>query len=151
METLQFANPKAVYLLNKALLLYFYNLSFWDIPNQNLVPPIPGRADYMHYLADLLKEERSDDYVYVTLLDEETVLQPMAKIREVFPNAMHVERKLFYRPTEGAIEYVQAEKMTDTELFTAFFSNISEGQPTETMLALFERLNDRVLKEERER
>ncbi|HEY9582528.1 MAG TPA: exonuclease SbcCD subunit D [Savagea sp.] len=103
------------------------------------------------YLADLLKEERSEDYVFVTLLDEETVLQPMEKIREVFPNAMHVERKLFYRPTEGAIEYVQAEKMTDTELFTAFFSNIADEQPTETMLALFERLNDRVLKEERER
>ncbi len=103
------------------------------------------------YLADLLKEERSEDYMFVTLLDEETVLQPMEKIREVFPNAMHVERKLFYRPTEGALEYVQAEKMTDTELFTAFFSNIADEEPTETMLALFERLNDRVLKEERER
>ncbi len=59
MDTLQFANPKAVYLLNKALLLHFYNLDFWNIPNQNLVPPIPGRADYMHYLADLLKVDTS--------------------------------------------------------------------------------------------
>jgi len=59
MDTLQFANPKAVYLLNKALLLHFYDLSYWDIPNQNLVPPIPGRADYMHYLADLLKVDTS--------------------------------------------------------------------------------------------
>lgn len=54
-DTVQFANPKVVYLLNKALLLHFYHLNFWDIPNQNLVPPIPGRADYIHYLADLLK------------------------------------------------------------------------------------------------
>lgn len=53
-DTVQFADPKAVYLLNKALLLHFYHLNFWDIPNQNLVPPIPGRADYIHYLADLL-------------------------------------------------------------------------------------------------
>lgn len=53
-DTVQFADPKAVYLLNKALLLHFYNLNFWDIPNLNLVPPIPGRADYIHYLADLL-------------------------------------------------------------------------------------------------
>lgn len=58
-DTVQFANPKAVYLLNKALLLHFYNLNFWDIPNQNLVPPIPGRADYIHYLADLLKVDNS--------------------------------------------------------------------------------------------
>lgn len=66
MDTLQFANPKAVYLLNKALLLHFYNLDFWDIPNQNLVPPIPGRADYIHYLADLLKV---DDSCKTSILD----------------------------------------------------------------------------------
>ncbi len=66
MDTLQFANPKAVYLLNKALLLHFYNLDFWNIPNQNLVPPIPGRADYIHYLADLLKV---DDSQKPTVLD----------------------------------------------------------------------------------
>jgi len=65
-DTVQFANPKAVYLLNKALLLHFYHLDFWDIPNQNLVPPIPGRADYIHYLADLLKV---DNYDKTTVLD----------------------------------------------------------------------------------
>lgn len=58
-DTILFADPKAVYYLNKALLLHFYNLNFWDIPNQNLVPPIPGRADYIHYLADLLKVDNS--------------------------------------------------------------------------------------------
>lgn len=58
-DTVLFADPKAVYYLNKALLLHFYNLNFWDIPNQNLVPPIPGRADYIHYLADLLKFDNS--------------------------------------------------------------------------------------------
>jgi len=65
-DTVQFADPKAVYLLNKALLLHFYHLDFWDIPNQNLVPPIPGRADYIHYLADLLKV---DNYDKTTVLD----------------------------------------------------------------------------------
>ena len=65
-DTVQFADPKAVYLLNKALLLHFYNLNFWDIPNQNLVPPIPGRADYVHYLADLLNVNTTDK---TTVLD----------------------------------------------------------------------------------
>lgn len=65
-DTVLFADPKAVYYLNKALLLHFYDLTFWDIPNQNLVPPIPGRADYIHYLADLLKV---DDSCKMTVLD----------------------------------------------------------------------------------
>ncbi|ASK32573.1 23S rRNA (adenine(1618)-N(6))-methyltransferase [Chryseobacterium sp. T16E-39] len=52
--TINFSLPKAVKLLNKALLLHFYNVHSWDIPESNLCPPIPGRADYIHYLADLL-------------------------------------------------------------------------------------------------
>lgn len=53
-ETIDFANPNAVKFLNKALLKQFYNISNWDIPTNYLCPPIPGRADYIHYMADLL-------------------------------------------------------------------------------------------------
>lgn len=54
--SIDFANPKAVKALNQALLKQFYDISVWDIPTQYLCPPIPGRADYLHYLADLLHE-----------------------------------------------------------------------------------------------
>jgi len=53
-ESIDFFNPKAVLLLNKALLKYFYGINNWDIPRNYLTPPIPGRADYLHYIADLL-------------------------------------------------------------------------------------------------
>lgn len=52
--TINFSIAKAVKLLNKALLQYFYQVKNWDIPDENLCPPIPGRADYIHYIADLL-------------------------------------------------------------------------------------------------
>ncbi|MFC6268553.1 23S rRNA (adenine(1618)-N(6))-methyltransferase RlmF [Frigoriflavimonas asaccharolytica] len=55
-KTVDFANPKAVKLLNKALLIQNYDIQFWEFPAENLCPPIPGRADYLHYVADLLKE-----------------------------------------------------------------------------------------------
>lgn len=58
--TINFSIPKAVRLLNKALLLKYYNVNNWDIPEGNLCPPIPGRADYVHYLADLLSEEKGE-------------------------------------------------------------------------------------------
>lgn len=57
--TINFSIPKAVRLLNKALLLY-YQVKEWDIPEGNLCPPIPGRADYVHYLADLLAEDSGE-------------------------------------------------------------------------------------------
>ena len=53
-QTIDFSDPQAVKLLNKALLQTNYNIGFWDIPPGYLCPPIPGRADYIHHLADLL-------------------------------------------------------------------------------------------------
>jgi 23S rRNA (adenine1618-N6)-methyltransferase len=55
-ESIDFFNPEAVKMLNKALLKYFYHIDNWDIPQNYLCPPIPGRADYIHYCADLLSE-----------------------------------------------------------------------------------------------
>ena len=53
-ESIDFFNPQAVKMLNKALLKHYYNIDYWDIPQHYLCPPIPGRADYIHYIADIL-------------------------------------------------------------------------------------------------
>lgn len=58
-ESIDFANPDAVRALNKALLKHFYNISYWELPKTNLCPPIPGRADYLHYIADILAEQNN--------------------------------------------------------------------------------------------
>ena len=54
--TIDFQNTQAVRMLNRALLSTYYEIGFWDIPASYLCPPIPGRVDYIHYLADLLAE-----------------------------------------------------------------------------------------------
>lgn len=53
-KTINFQDINAVRMLNRALLKTYYNVKFWDIPEHYLCPPIPGRVDYIHYLADLL-------------------------------------------------------------------------------------------------
>lgn len=60
-ETIDFSDPKAVKVLNKALLKTYYKLDFWNIPANYLCPPIPGRADYIHYIADLLAETNNGE------------------------------------------------------------------------------------------
>lgn len=52
--SIDFSDEQAVRTLNKALLAHFYQVENWDIPEHYLCPPIPGRADYIHHLADLL-------------------------------------------------------------------------------------------------
>ena len=41
---------------DRALLKQVYGIKSWDIPSQYLCPPIPGRADHLHFLADLLAD-----------------------------------------------------------------------------------------------
>jgi len=53
-ETIDWFNAEAVKILNKALLIHYYNLTYWDIPSGYLCPPIPGRADYIHHIADVM-------------------------------------------------------------------------------------------------
>lgn len=59
--TIDFQNVLAVRMLNRALLKTYYNINFWDIPPNYLCPPIPGRVDYIHYLADLLAQSNNQE------------------------------------------------------------------------------------------
>ena len=52
--TIDFANAEGVRALNGALLKLLYGTDQWQIPTGYLCPPIPGRSDYLHALADLL-------------------------------------------------------------------------------------------------
>ena len=52
--TINFSDADAIFHLNKAILIHFYQVSDWTIPYGYLCPPIPSRADYIHYLNDLL-------------------------------------------------------------------------------------------------
>lgn len=52
-ESVDFASPEAVKALNQAILKHFYHVD-WDLPKNFLTPPIPGRADYIHFMADII-------------------------------------------------------------------------------------------------
>lgn len=64
-QTIDFSNPLAVKALNTALLATHYDIKFWEFPDQNLCPPIPSRADYMHHLADLLRRNKLQSTVHI--------------------------------------------------------------------------------------
>ncbi len=66
-ETIDFSKPEAVKVLNTALLKTHYDIAFWEFPNTNLCPAIPGRVDYIHYTNDLLKESNLTETI--TVLD----------------------------------------------------------------------------------
>ena len=72
--SIEFADTLAVKSLNAALLKRYYNITDWNIPEDSLCPPIPGRVDYIHYIAELLgiddpTTNRCNTQAKITLLD----------------------------------------------------------------------------------
>jgi 23S rRNA (adenine1618-N6)-methyltransferase len=55
-QTIDFANPKGVFQLNKALLLQHYKLDHYELPIGHLCPAVPGRADYLCHVKTFLDE-----------------------------------------------------------------------------------------------
>lgn len=60
-RSIDFSDPGAVRRLNQALLAAQYGIAHWEIPPGYLCPPVPGRADYLHGLADLLASGNSGE------------------------------------------------------------------------------------------
>ena len=100
-------------------------------------------------MEDILLHPICDDYVFVKLLDETPVLFPMEKVRSVYPNAMHVERKMSKLTANGVDEQrMEHGKHDDLALFKAFYEEMKgEAADTETE-KLFEQVLHEVMREE---
>ncbi|EJQ51054.1 exonuclease SbcCD, D subunit [Bacillus cereus BAG6X1-2] len=87
---------------------------------------------------DLLLHPVNEDYVFVKLLDENPVLQPMEKIRSVYPNAMHVERSIQRREFTDENEVtVSRHKTDDLSLLKAFYKEMKGLDLSEEKERLF--------------
>ena len=75
--SIDFNDAEAVKALNSALLRYHYGVDYWDIPDGYLCPPIPGRVDYIHYLADLLKDKHQKLKVISEYSSDKETHQPV--------------------------------------------------------------------------
>ncbi|MEK4760212.1 exonuclease SbcCD subunit D [Viridibacillus sp. FSL E2-0187] len=100
---------------------------------------------------NLLKSEVSEDYIYVKLLDDTPIISPMEKIRTVFPNAMHVERKMIHQKIDGTEQLTTSrQKMDDLTLFEAFYKEIVGAEVEDATKQLFQEVLQEGLAKERE-
>ena len=60
--TINFSDSESIYLLNKALLKSHYQIKDWTLPKNYLVPPVPGRFDYVNGIVNLILSEGSGSY-----------------------------------------------------------------------------------------
>lgn len=96
-------------------------------------------------MAELLRQPRNEDYVYVRLQDEQLVLSAMDKVRTVFPNAMDVRQEQAIRNLVGHSTEVEGRaKMNPQQLFQSFYEEVNEQKVKPESLALFQQAWDAV-------
>ena len=87
-------------------------------------------------LADLQKnaamDNSRDDYVFVRLTDRAAVLDSIGKLRLLYPNCLRVDHQAFFaaRGDEAAAR-ADLRRHTETELFDAFFRDVTGEGPAE--------------------
>lgn len=92
------------------------------------------------WMADIERGEKSEDYVFVRLLDEQPVISPMARVRAVYPNAMHVERQAALLQWNGETELAVAGERAGADmltLFRTFYLDVKGEEPSEATEQLF--------------
>lgn len=101
-------------------------------------------------MEEILKSPKSEDYVFVRLLDDTPIISPMEKIRSVYPNAMHVERVLLKDFSDVQQEVVSRQKMDDYTLFKSFYREIIGKDADDQTIELFQEVLQEELLSKRE-
>jgi len=105
-------------------------------------------------LEDILEKARSDenqdDYIMVTLLDRQPVLNAMGRLREVYPNTLHIERPLVAPSTVHAQAPADHLRLSEAEMFSSFFSQVTGEEMTEPEARAFADIIEALRRRERE-
>ncbi|WP_078546517.1 exonuclease SbcCD subunit D [Litchfieldia alkalitelluris] len=119
---------------------------------RRLLIPIRDMRTVEGTMKELLLHSYNEDYVFVRLLDDTTVLTPMEKIRSVYPNAMHVERKIqkLNSNDDKSHQTIERHKLTDIDLFKAFYEEVKGTTVTEETEAIFVDVLQELLLEQNE-
>lgn len=105
------------------------------------------------YLNDLLEEEDEawDDYLHIRLLDEGQLMDPMGKLRKVYPNVLSLERVgLLGQQSNQKMKSVQEkQQMTHLELFSAFYEQIKGKELDDSRQNYVSQVIQQLMEEER--
>ncbi len=92
-------------------------------------------------------DNAKDDYVEVSLLGRDAILDPQAQIRMVYPNLLHLRRPDLERVGQLLEAKVDFEKVTEVDLFASFFEQASgaalTGEERAALVTVLESIRSR--------
>ncbi|MBM4762801.1 exonuclease SbcCD subunit D [Bacillus sp. B15-48] len=126
----------------------------FEIRERTLVPKQDMR-EIEGYLEELLnpyyyEKQKTDDYLKVTLLDEGSLIDPIGKLRKVYPHILHLERKIesIDQKKLRNLTTQKLKKQSEIELFEQFYQEMTTGEFTDDKRQVIESTVNHVLKQE---
>lgn len=110
-----------------------------NVTKKELIPKHDLRT-VENTMEEILKSPKSNDYVFVKLLNNAPVISPMEKVRSVYPNAMHVERVMLQDVKLEQQAFVSRQKMDDVTLFESFYREVVGQEADDQTIELFQEL-----------
>lgn len=96
------------------------------------------------------EKQKCDDYVKVTLLDEGALIDPINKLRQVYPNVLHLERKISLIDSKKKLSFTaeKDERKSELELFEQFYQEMTTAEFTSEKRDVVATVIEKVHKEE---
>ncbi|MBE6183120.1 exonuclease SbcCD subunit D [Bacillus ginsengihumi] len=108
-----------------------------QIETKSLVPKRDMREleGYMDELLDasFYTKQNVEDYLKITLLDEDAIIDPMGKLRQIYPNVLHLERKIEQKDLKEKrlFQSMKSQEKNELLLFKEFYREVTTAQFTE--------------------
>jgi DNA repair protein SbcD/Mre11 len=95
------------------------------------------------------QSQKVDDYLKITLHDEGTLIDPINKLRQVYPNVLHLERKLELTDAKkkSSFKVVEDKKKSELELFKEFYTDMTTGDFTQSKEDVLEKVIEKARQE----
>jgi len=90
------------------------------------------------------RDGSTEDYLLICLNDTGAILDAMSRLREVYPNVLHLERPNSVNRESGSRSPGDHRKRTDADLFADFFAYVTGEPITEEQTAAYEVVARRV-------
>lgn len=96
---------------------------------QRALTPMKDMRIIKGYFDDLIQEKvipRTEDYLQIQLLDDGQIMDPVSKLRKLFPNILRLERKQYMVNTvlKDKENIRQKQEMSHEQLFHAFYQEM---------------------------
>ncbi|MBS4194099.1 exonuclease SbcCD subunit D [Lederbergia citri] len=122
------------------------------LQTKNLVPEKDMR-EISGYLEELLdpsfyQNQKADDYLKVTLLDEGALIDPINKLRHIYPNVLHLEKRIeqYDLLKKHSLTNVGFEKKSELDLFNDFYNEMTTSEFSDEKRRLMAQMIDDVRK-----